>query len=178
MRTAEPSLRLEKLPTSSCGRPRASARLHHRRLYQQPHLSAVLGATQVPHDEAGRPHACPTLHLCFSSRRAPLCSHQPSSPFPSPFPLPFPPSLASLSSPPPTLARVITHSLAHWIVVSCTPQVQLQSNTSLTTVQSQSHISRSTVSKQSETGRTEITALPHALLSSCLRLVSRSRHIL
>ena len=26
---------------------------HHRRLYQQPHLPAVLGATQEPHDEAG-----------------------------------------------------------------------------------------------------------------------------
>lgn len=77
---------------------------------------------------------------------------------PSPNPLHSPYSLASLSSPPPTPARIITPSTAYPTVASCPPQVQQPSITSHVTVQQQSHVSTSTVPQQSNTGQTVITS--------------------
>ena len=177
----------EELPAPFCRHVHVATGLHNRRLYQQPHLSAVLGATQRPQNAAGRPHTCPPRRLSLTSRCTPLCSHQPSPA------LPLPTSLSSLRC----LSAFSSYTSAHHHTLPCLPDcrqlstastslVQHQSHTSPTPVPPQSHSSPIPVPQQSHNSRTAVPHQPHsdhlssshALLPSCPRLVARSRHLL
>jgi hypothetical protein len=139
--------------------------LHNRRLYQQPHLSALLGAAQTPHNEAGWTHASCPHRLFYPTRRTPLCRRQPSSPFPTSSALSF---FCRLSAPSSSNPSPRHHSLsAQPIVASYLLQVQHSSSTSPATVPPQSHTSPTTVAQQSHTSHTMITSPRRT--HSCLR---------
>ena len=141
----------EELPAPFCRHVHVATGLHNRRLYQQPHLSAVLGATQRPQNAAGRPHTCPPRRLSLTSRCTPLCSHQPSPA------LPLPTSLSSLRC----LSAFSSYTSAHHHTLPCLPDCRQLSTASTTLVQHQSHTSPTPVPPQSHSSPTTVPPQSH-----------------